>query len=77
LFARVAENGGYFVSRIKRNIDPVVVSIEEGVPKKKRDGFIGKTVNECIDQLPGKDADAIVKIDFKRRSYMESRDRMR
>jgi putative transposase len=69
LFARVAENGGYFVSRIKRNMDPVVVSIEEGVPKTKREGFIGKTVNECIDQLPGKDVDAIVKIDFKRRSY--------
>jgi putative transposase len=25
MFARVAENGGYFVSRIKKNMDPVVV----------------------------------------------------
>jgi putative transposase len=69
LFARVAENGGYFVSRIRRNMDPVIVSIEEGVPKTKREAFIGKTVNECIEELSGKDIDAIVKIAFKRRAY--------
>jgi IS4 transposase len=69
LFARVAENGGYFVSRIRKNMDPVIVSIEEGVPKTKREAFIGKTVNECVEQLSGKDVDAIVKIAFKRRAY--------
>ena len=51
LFARVMENGGYFVSRIKKNMNPVIVSIEEGVLKSKREGFIGKTVGECIEQL--------------------------
>ena len=69
LFARVEENGGYFVSRIKKNMDPVIVSIEEGVPKTKRNEFIGKTLNECIEKLSGKDIDAIVKIAFKRRAY--------
>jgi putative transposase len=69
LFARVAENGGYFVSRIRKNMDPVIVSIEEGVPKTKRNEFIGKTLNECIEKLSGKDVDAIVKIAFKRRTY--------
>jgi IS4 transposase len=69
LFTRVMENGGYFVSRIRKNMNPVVVSIEEGVPKTKREGFIGKTINECIEQLSGKDVDAIVKIAFKRRAY--------
>jgi putative transposase len=69
LFTRVAENGGYFVSRIRKNMDPVVVSIEEGVPKAKREGLIGKTVNECIKELSGKEFDAIVKIAFKRRAY--------
>ncbi len=64
LFARVEENGGYFVSRIKKNMDPVIVSIEEGVPKTKRNEFIGKTLNECIEKLSGKDIDAIVKIAF-------------
>jgi IS4 transposase len=69
LFARVQENGGYFVSRIRKNTDPVIISIEEGVPKTKREGLIGKTVNECIEQISGKDIDAIVKIAFKRRAY--------
>ena len=69
LFARVMENGGYFVFRIRKNMDPVFVSIEEGVPKTKREIFIGKIVNECMEELPGKDIDAIVKIAFKRRAY--------
>jgi IS4 transposase len=69
LFARVTKNGGYFVSRIKKNMNPLIVSIEEGVPKSKREGFIGKTVNEFIEQLSGKDVDVIVKIAFKRRAY--------
>ena len=69
LFARVEENGGYFVSRIRKNMDPVIVSIEEGVPKTKRNEFIGKTLNECREKLSGKDIDAIVKIAFKRRAY--------
>lgn len=69
MFARVIENGGFFVSRTKKNMDPLIVSIEEGIPKMKRKEFIGKTVNECLKQLPGKNIDAIVKIAFKRRAY--------
>ena len=69
MLARVEENGGFFVSRIKKNMNPVVASIEEGVPKTKCEEFIGKTVNECIKQLSGKDFDAVVKIIFKRRKY--------
>jgi putative transposase len=69
MFARVEENGGYFVSRIKKNMDPVVVSIEEGISKTKCKEFVGKPVSECIKQLSGKDIDAVVKITFKRREY--------
>jgi hypothetical protein len=29
------ENGGYFVSRIKKNMNPVIVSIEEGALKSR------------------------------------------
>ena len=69
MFARVKENGGYFVSRIKKNMDPIVASIEEGVPKTKCKEFMGKPISECIQQLSGKDVDAVVKIAFKRRKY--------
>ena len=79
MFARVEENGGFFVSRIKKNMNPFVVSIEEGVPKTKYGEFLGKTVNECIEQLSGKDFDAVVKIVFKRRKYkgQQKKDEMR
>ena len=69
MFARVEENGGYFVSRIRKNMDPVVVSIDEGVPKTKCKDFMEKPVSECVKQLSGKDFDAVVKIIFKRRKY--------
>ncbi|AKB38781.1 Mobile element protein [Methanosarcina siciliae C2J] len=69
MFARVEENGGYFVSRIRKNMDPVVVSINEGIPKTKCKDFMEKPVSECIKQLSGKDIDAVVKIAFKRRAY--------
>src|SRR5664280_284155 len=77
LFARVEENGGYFVSRIRKNMDPVIVSIEEGVPKTKCKEFWGKRTSECIQQLSNKDFDAVVKIAFKRRKYNDKQKRMR
>jgi IS4 transposase len=69
MFARVEENGGYFVSRIKKNMDPIVDSIEEGIPITKCKELVGKPVSECIKQLSGKDIDVVVKIAFKRRAY--------
>jgi len=69
MFARVVDNGGYFVSRIKKNMDPIVVSVEEGLSKTKSKKFAGKPVSECIEQLSGKNLDAVVKIKFKRRAY--------
>ena len=69
LFARVEANGGYFVSRIRKNMDPFIVSIESGILEKKREEFIGKRVSELTEQLSGKDLDAVVKIAFKRRAY--------
>src|SRR5674476_374490 len=69
MFARIKENGGYFVSRIKKNMDPIVVSIEEGIPKTRCKEFMGKPISECLEQLSGKDVDAVVKIAFKRRKY--------
>lgn len=79
MFARVEENGGFFVSRIKKHMNLIIVSIEEGVPKTKCKEFIGKSTNECIQQLSGKDFDAVVKIVFKRRKYKghQRKDEMR
>ena len=69
MFARVEEYGGYFVSRIKKNMDPIIDSIEEGIPETEKGKFIGKHVRECIEQLQGESIDTIVKLKFKRRIY--------
>ncbi len=69
MFARVEENGGYFVSRIRKNMDPFIVSIENGILEKKSEEFIGKRVSEFTKQYSGEDLDAVVKIAFKRRAY--------
>jgi putative transposase len=69
MFERIEENGGFFVSRIKKNMDYIVVSKEEGVHKTKCKEFIGKPTSECIQQLSGKDVDEVVRIGFKRRKY--------
>ena len=69
MFARVEENGGYFVSRIKKNMDPILVSVKEGISKTKSKEFAGKPVSQGIKQLSEKDLDAVVKIKFKRRAY--------
>ncbi len=35
MFAKVEENGGSFVSKIKKNMDPILDSVEEGLSKTK------------------------------------------
>ncbi|AKB51711.1 Mobile element protein [Methanosarcina barkeri str. Wiesmoor] len=69
MFAKVEENGGDFFSRIRKNMDIIVVLIDEGVPKTKCKDFIGKPISECIKQLSGKYIDTVVQIAFKRREY--------
>lgn len=59
----------FFISRIRKNTDPEIVSIEEGVPETKRKVLFGKIANECKEQISVKDIDAIVKIALKRRAY--------
>jgi putative transposase len=51
-------------------MNPIVVSIEEGVPKTKCKKLIGKTTDKCIQEL-SKKSDAVVKITFKRRKYKD------
>ncbi|AKB55278.1 Mobile element protein [Methanosarcina barkeri 227] len=50
-------------------MDPILVSVEVGLSKTKSKEFAGKPVSECIKQLSGKDIDAVVKIEFKRREH--------
>ena len=68
LFARIQENGGYFVSRLKKNADPLIVDLN----KKCRGQSIdvkGKRLSTILPKLKRKVLDVNVEISFKRRKY--------
>ena len=69
MFARICENGGYFVSRLKGSVNPVIVSIHDENDGKRFQDFVGKPVREILPRLEGERLDAIVEISFKRRAY--------
>ena len=67
-FARIAENGGYFVSRLKRNANPIIISLNKGCRGNSID-VVGKRVWDVLPELKRKELDVMVEIEFKRRKY--------
>lgn len=68
LFARIKENGGHFVSRLKGNADPLIT----GVHNTCRGNSInvkGKHLSEVLPRLKRQVLDVEVEVSFKRRSY--------
>ncbi len=68
LFARIQENGGYFVSRLKKNADPLIVDVNKKCRGRSID-VRGKRVSEILPKLKRKVLDVNVEISFKRRQY--------
>lgn len=68
LFARIKENGGYFVSRLKGNADPLIVSVNR-TWKGRSVNVQGKKLNEVLPKLKRQTLDVNVEIVFKRRKY--------
>ncbi len=67
LFARITENGGYFVSRLKGNVNPLIIDTYNTDP-----GNIdvkGRHLNEILPKLKGEVLDVEVEISFKRPNY--------
>jgi len=70
IFTRIAENGGYFVSRWKKVADPTIVSVTGGLSNDLQDKIIGMKLSAIIPILPKYGIlDAIVEVSFKRRIY--------
>lgn len=69
MFAKISENGGYFVSRLKGNVNPVIVSINGDDSGDELQDIMGKPVRDILPRLEGERLDAIVEIPFKRRAY--------
>ncbi len=68
LFARIKENGGHFVSRLKGNADPLIIGVHNTCRGNSID-VIGKHLSEVLPKLKRQILDVEVEISFKRRSY--------
>ncbi len=68
LFARIKENGGYFVSRLKGNADPLIVDVHNTCRGNSID-VKGKYISEILPKLKRQVLDVEVEVSFKRRKY--------
>lgn len=68
LFARIVDNGGFFVSRLKNNADPRILKALK-VYRGRAIDLTGKCWSEVKDLLMREVLDAEVSIGFKRRKY--------
>ena len=68
VFARIKENGGYFVSRLKGNADPLIVGLHNTCRGNSID-VIGKYISEILPKLKRQKLDVEVEVSFKRRKY--------
>lgn len=68
LFARIKENGGYFVSRLKESADPLIVDVHNTCRGNSID-VKGKHLSEVLPKLKRQVLDVEVEISFKRRNY--------
>lgn len=68
LFARIKDNGGYFVSRLKASSDPLIVEVHN-VCRGNNIDVKGKYISEILSKLKRQILDVEVEISFKRRKY--------
>lgn len=68
LFARIKENGGYFVSRLKNNSNPLLLKSYKTHRGRSID-LSGVHWKDVKDKLKRKVVDAEVEVSFKRRKY--------
>jgi len=68
LFTRISENGGYFVSRLKGNADPLIVGVNRTWKGRSVD-VQGMKLSEVLPKLKRRVLDVNVEIVFKRRRY--------
>jgi IS4 transposase len=76
LFSCIQRNGGYFIVRLKKSADPVVVALNRrwrgrSVP------MLGRRVSEFVSKLERQSIDAQVEVSVQRRAYRGVRHRDR
>jgi putative transposase len=67
-FARIDENGGFFISRLKNGVNPLIIKTNS-VCRGHSIDIEGKRLNEVLSKLERQVVDVEVDIVFKRRKY--------
>ena len=67
-FVRIDENGGFFVSRLKGRIDPIIVGTNRTWRGRSKN-VVGERLSEVLPKLKRQVLDVEVDIEFKRRKY--------
>ena len=67
-FVRIDENGGYFVSRLKGGVDPLIIETNRTWRGRSKN-VVGKRLSEVLPKLKRQVLDVEVDIEFKRRKY--------
>ena len=67
-FVRIDENGGYFVSRLKRSANPTIIE-ELRTWRGNAKPLVGEQVWDVVDDLYRREIDVLVEVGFKRRPY--------
>jgi len=68
VFTRIKEHGGFFVSRVKDNADPVIVHTYT-VCRGRNISLVGKQISNILPRLKRKVLDVEVEVSFRRRTY--------
>jgi putative transposase len=68
LFARIAENGGFFVSRIKDNSNPLIIKANRTWKGQSID-VCGAYLQDVLPKLQRQILDVEIEVSFKRRAY--------
>jgi putative transposase len=68
MFSKITHNGGYFVSRLKQNANPLIVSVLRQHRGQAID-LAGMNLKDILPRLKREVLDVEVEISFKRRSY--------
>jgi len=69
LFARINENHGYFISRVKKSCDLTVVKFNSTVTDGQKEQFLGKDLVSFLDTSDSTFIDTTVSVKVKRRAY--------
>jgi len=71
-FTKITENGGFFVSRLKKTANPTIISVNRTCRGNSID-LEGKKVKDVLPKLKRQIIDVTVEVPIKRRKYQEKR----